>query len=437
MPLRKQAVLLIHGIGDQHPMDTVRGFADAVTKGTNPGPFILHRTDEPTVFSHQDDHAETFEMRRLSAIVNRSHTDFYEFYWAHLMPQAKWDRIAGWYWVLMKRRISEVPRGLRILWWLSWIALFSAFAAGLAGVWTYLQDGEPAKKAALPLVVTGVASALAARFQSAVGDAAIYLLPKPTNVKTRQKIRQEGVALLEKLNNDYDRVVVVGHSLGSVIGYDILKYAWERSYRSFKPKLNGGERLRSDRTNIAAKALAQSAQKIEPRQFVAEWSKMTRQLWSDYQVDRLQWKVTDFVTIGSPLAYADLLLADNAKNFADQIKRLETFAAPPYLTYGTFLTPTIVPNLTNVKDHYPSHINQASLFAVTCWVNIFSPTRWILKGDLLSGPLAPLFGRGVEDVAVDGGWFFHTRYWSQRDGSVSALGEIREALDLDQKSFRA
>jgi hypothetical protein len=162
---------------------------------------------------------------------------------------------------------------------------------------------------------------------------------------------------------------------------------------------------------------------------------MTRQLWSDYQVDRLQWKVTDFVTIGSPLTYAELLLAKNAESFRDQIKRQETLAAPPYLNlnHGTFLTPGIA----GEPHHFPSHIDRGSLFAVTRWVNIFSPAHWILKGDLLSGPMAPLFGRGVEDVSVDGGWFFHSRYWSLEDGRASARAQIREALDLAQKSFPA
>ena len=63
-----------------------------------------------------------------------------------------------------------------------------------------------------------------------VGDAARYLSPSPGNVEVRQKIREAGIDLLTKLHasGDYDRIVVVGHSLGGVVGFDVLNYAWGR-----------------------------------------------------------------------------------------------------------------------------------------------------------------------------------------------------------------
>ena len=47
------------------------------------------------------------------------------------------------------------------------------------------------------------------------------------NVAARQTIREAGVDLLTKLHGsgNYDRIIVIGHSLGSVIGYDVLNYA--------------------------------------------------------------------------------------------------------------------------------------------------------------------------------------------------------------------
>jgi hypothetical protein len=57
-----------------------------------------------------------------------------------------------------------------------------------------------------------------------VGDAARYLSPAPANVAVRQAIRSAAIDLLEGLHDDptwrrYHRVILVGHSLGSVIGY--------------------------------------------------------------------------------------------------------------------------------------------------------------------------------------------------------------------------
>ncbi|MEW8268619.1 MAG: hypothetical protein AB2731_20955 [Candidatus Thiodiazotropha sp.] len=61
-----------------------------------------------------------------------------------------------------------------------------------------------------------------------VGDAARYLRPAAQNIQRRQEIRTAGVDLLKNLHDrGYDRIIIVGHSLGSVIGYDILTYAFQ------------------------------------------------------------------------------------------------------------------------------------------------------------------------------------------------------------------
>jgi hypothetical protein len=68
-----------------------------------------------------------------------------------------------------------------------------------------------------------------------IGDAARYLNPDPSNVQVLIDIRQAGVKLLETLHHrGYDRIVVVGHSLGSVIGYDILAHTWPK-YHANQP----------------------------------------------------------------------------------------------------------------------------------------------------------------------------------------------------------
>lgn len=68
------------------------------------------------------------------------------------------------------------------------------------------------------------------------GYAARYLRPKPANIEHRQAIRQAGVSLIEKLHDSgrYDRIVLVGHSLGSVIAYDIVTHAWIRMHQEHR-----------------------------------------------------------------------------------------------------------------------------------------------------------------------------------------------------------
>ena len=56
------------------------------------------------------------------------------------------------------------------------------------------------------------------------------------------------------------------------------------------------------------------------------------------------------------------------------------------------------------------------MFAPVRWTNLYFPTRWLLQGDPVGGPLAGLFGPGVRDVAVKttrrGGLLAHTQYWN-------------------------
>ncbi len=63
-----------------------------------------------------------------------------------------------------------------------------------------------------------------------LGDCARYLRDAPDNIETRNRIRQLGLEVLDDLHRRqsngavrYDRIVVVAHSLGSVIAYDVLR----------------------------------------------------------------------------------------------------------------------------------------------------------------------------------------------------------------------
>jgi hypothetical protein len=73
-----------------------------------------------------------------------------------------------------------------------------------------------------------------------VGDAARYLQPRPANIAHRQAIRCAGVVLIEKLHQSgqFERIIVVGHSLGSVIAYDIIVHSWIRLHRKHRRPLS-------------------------------------------------------------------------------------------------------------------------------------------------------------------------------------------------------
>ena len=69
MPTKmKQAVLLIHGIGEQRPMDTLRGFVDAVWTTDDA---IHHKHAIAGIFSKHDKISGNFELRRLTTTKNK------------------------------------------------------------------------------------------------------------------------------------------------------------------------------------------------------------------------------------------------------------------------------------------------------------------------------------------------------------------------------
>ena len=104
----RQAVLLIHGIGEQRPMDTLRSFVRAVwTLDTD----IHHPFAGHDVWSKPDSVSESFELRRLTTPQNvkEIRTDFFEFYWAHLMQGTTLGHVVGWARRLLIRNPRTVP----------------------------------------------------------------------------------------------------------------------------------------------------------------------------------------------------------------------------------------------------------------------------------------------------------------------------------------
>ena len=81
---KKVAVVVIHGMGEQRPMDTLRGFVQAVW--LNDPELVDVRTNQ--IYSKPDKITGNFELRRITTRHPKGgghRVDFFEFYWAHLM----------------------------------------------------------------------------------------------------------------------------------------------------------------------------------------------------------------------------------------------------------------------------------------------------------------------------------------------------------------
>ncbi|MCB2411122.1 hypothetical protein [Hymenobacter lucidus] len=391
----KQAVLLIHGIGEQRPMDTLRGFVDMIWKRN---PDVHHAHAATGVFSKPDDISGSYELRRLTTTKDRNgvRTDFFEFYWAHMMEGTTMGHVLPWLKHLLLRRPGSLPRALQGAWWvltgIVLVALFFWLLTALPESWRFWHLPKWIS-AAIGLLAT---LALAPVLKKFVGDAARYLTPLPINIHRRQEIRAKGVEVLNKLHEsgEYQRIILAGHSLGSVIGYDILTHAWpayaEQAQPLAHPVLNQLEDLlQSSGLEIDAYQHAQLA------------------LGNELRANGCAWLVTDFITMGSPLAHAEVLMAINREDLHSKQAERELPTCPPQLEASRFSYP---PASKVRRLHY------AAVFGPTRWSNVYFPARAIVYGDVIGGPLRNVFGLGIRDCPVRtsiwGGFLSHTNYWT-------------------------
>ena len=56
--------------------------------------------------------------------------------------------------------------------------------------------------------------------------------PTPAGYRLREDVLKQGVELIKGLSEsgEYNRIVVVGHSLGSVMAYEVLRLLWEQKF---------------------------------------------------------------------------------------------------------------------------------------------------------------------------------------------------------------
>jgi hypothetical protein len=235
-------------------------------------------------------------------------------------------------------------------------------------------------------------------------DAARYLHVAPPNIGIRRRIREAGVQLLKKLHScsQYDRILVVGHSLGSVIGYDILTHLWP-SYHDDHVTVPRNRRDYSALHKLEELTRQALTGSLDVDGYQAAQSEYLTEL----QTQGNEWLVTDFVTLGSPLAHASVLVARNGQEFKRKKDEREFPVCPPVLDEeGRF-------SFGSNSIWAPHH---AAVFAPTRWTNLYFPCRYTLWGDLIGGPLATPFGRGIRDIVVEtnlrAGIFSHTLYWT-------------------------
>jgi hypothetical protein len=428
----RQAVVMIHGTGARRPMSTIRSFTYA----------LLGDDDRP--WSKPDQMSAIYELRRyqLKRAKYRPRTDLFELYWADEVPGTQVGQVLSWLRSILFRRPGTVDRPLRPLAYLSWFTLILAGASLVALLLTIGIDGfghlvnAASALAQIAWISTGlsvVSAAVSGLLISTLGNAARYLDATPDNIDVRQTIRQRGLDLLNRLHTEggYDRIAIVGHALGSIIGYDIIRLYWAQVH------CEHGSAATVSQTALKAfkKLLDDSAASGVD---VTAYRRAQRDLWREYRRHGQPWLITDLITIGSPLTHAGTLLARSPGDLEALISDLELPSCPPRGTSRdlTFRETYLVDGEIRSLEVLP----HAAPFAVTRWTNIYAPVRALVAGDPVGGPLAPIFGCGIKDVPVRiTPWWrgrtplAHASYWRRKPGSAqsAAAQTLREAIDLE------
>lgn len=420
----RQAVVIIHGIGEQRPMDTLRGFAEALLEPPSAG--------RPKFWSKPDQLSESFELRTLTTAEagKRPRTDFYEYYWAYLMEGTGLRHVFAWFRILLFRCPSNVPPRLRYLWGFTWMTLLVAayfVASGLS------KGSLPSPTQSGSFWISGAASLLLGLVHGIVlfyiGDAARYLNPAPGNISVRHEIRKNGIELLRKLHDSgrYDRIIVVGHSLGSVVGYDILKHYWAEVHREYKVKPPAKrEALQAIEASVAALGDNPSEAAL------TEFRNLQRAFWAEQRSFGSPWLISDFVTLGSPLSHALLLLAKDRRDLEARKAERELPTCPPLREPGY----DGVPRFTYLWAR-ETHLHHAAFLAPTRWTNLY------FRHDIVGGPIRGALGAGVLDIRLVQPWWSvlptsHTKYWAvgaEETSTPSYIVQLRKALELEAKDW--
>jgi hypothetical protein len=219
-----------------------------------------------------------------------------------------------------------------------------------------------------------------------------------------------------------------------VIGYDILTNAWVATHAT-PPASATPSTAALDLLEETARAMEYDASPS------VRATLRTRQhaYLEELVANGNPWRVTDFITLGSPLAHASILLAKDLEQLRIRQVDREFPTCPPALEtltrHGEDIKRLSFEQDRRKPDGYrfPHH---AAMFGPTRWSNLYFPNSLIVKGDLIGGPLGGMFGAGIEDTPVvttiRGGLLSHTLYWeSGKGGGVPPhLDTLRRVLNL-------
>jgi hypothetical protein len=229
----RTAVVIVHGMGQQRPLDTLKKFVCTALKPVGGGWNYYYSRPTEVTDSYE---ARRYIARRVNGpngTVEQWPAEIFEYHWSYLMTGNKLADLLPQTFRLMVRRARNVPPQLLGAWRLAWFLLVAALAAATS-VFVYRDAISPRLLAfagsAAALTVIGVAwRVLSGVIAGSFVDVVRYLDTAPRSYEARRMIRGGMTDLLRRLHEDdaYGRIVVVAHSLGGFIAYDGMTSLWD------------------------------------------------------------------------------------------------------------------------------------------------------------------------------------------------------------------
>ncbi len=149
----KQAIVVIHGMGEQRPMETMRQFVDAVWNGD----YELNSKKPPKkTWVTPDVGVGNTELMRITTDFHECHlrkdgdenakarTDFFEFYWADIFANSQLSMLTPWVRALFFRLPNRVPHSVFALWVMMWTILLLMIIGFVQAVYAAIFNTDSA-----------------------------------------------------------------------------------------------------------------------------------------------------------------------------------------------------------------------------------------------------------------------------------------------------
>lgn len=484
-PIKRQAIVVVHGQGQQRPMGTIRDFVAALW-ASNPDVTPDPPYSKENTWIVPDNKSGLYEMQRITTPPHDKgrRTDFFELYYADLLADTPIRNLWRWLERLFWTSTSKVPKRMHGPWsafrllsivamlmtvWVvldipqllkaNWlepfkspmglevfiglvIVVISVLVLVLPKLFIATEGAEAIPRPAVllaivvgvgliswhatPVIVAALLVGLAIYLFTndllpLFGDAASYLSAQTETVRSRQAVRSRGLSMLEALHNDrdYDRIVVVAHSLGTVLAYDLLQLLWHSVGPTKDNPPDGGavtaieavEKFADKPAEQWTAADVEAYQALQWKAFTAlRQQKPTDPPAVGKPVEPSGWKVSDFITLGSPLVNAQFLVTEGPEDLERMKSERVLPVSPP--------EPRDDEEGFIYEENGRTVTHHAAVFSTVRWTNIYDEFNplWFLHGDVISGALADVFGPGIKDIDVTilangKRTFSHNLYW--------------------------